>query len=102
MKAIEDVDAFALENDVASFEDHGAVDAMLCHAQVARAIMYYIGCNTKLTTSKDYSASNFSDDVCREVRLLNNFLSEERYGGMKKWVPPAMLMKLNKIVMGAK
>ena len=100
MKAVDALDVFVSQNGCKGFADRQAMDKMYCHGQVARTVVYYIGCQTKVQQSKDYTLQNFSDDVVKEVRLLKGML--DAHGGMKAWVPAPMLQKLNKTVMDAK
>ena len=100
LEAIEAVDEFAKENDCQGFGERQPIDTVYCESQVARTTIFYVGCVQKLTTSKDYTNGNMSDDIVREVRLLNAALA--KHGGLKQWMPVHLLAKINKIVMEAR
>ena len=93
---------FIKENNCDPVPDYHEYEKTFCEAQVARTVIYYIGCMNKMGHSKDYSNTNMSDDVCREVRLLKGVLDNFPGGGMKGWMPAPFLQKLNKIVMDAR
>jgi len=102
MKVMEGADSFNKENACDPIPEWGEFEKTFCEAQVARTVIFYHACQSRLGSSKDYTQTNMSDDICREVRLLHTALDKYPGGGMKHWVPAPFLAKINKIVMDAR